>query len=118
MNIQNELNKATFDSRFATLPDGTMVYKPAFSKTRYIVPSLKEKDRIKKFIELKQDVISSGFALSLFFVFMNKWLGFDVFITGYSLTIIVPVVIQIMMHIKMVKGLERYTADNQAVNAN
>lgn len=116
MNIQNELNKAAVGLRFTTLPDGTMLYKPAFSKMRYIVPSLKEKNRINKFIGLRQGIISSGFGLSLFFVFMNKWLGSELAFTGYFLTIIMPVVILIMMNKKMVKGLQIYTTDNHRVN--
>lgn len=106
MNIQNELNKATFDSRLTVLTDGTMVYKPVFSKTRYIVPTLTVKENIEKSIVFTQELGSSSLALSLFFVFMNKWLGFELAFARYILTIMMPVVILIMMNKKRVKGLQ------------
>lgn len=117
MNIQNELNKATFDSGFAVLPDGTMVYKPVFSKTRYIVPTLTVKENIEKSIVFTQEVGASSFALSLLFVFMNKWLGSELAFAGYLLTILIYLAILMMMNKRMVKGLQPYTTDNHAINA-
>ncbi|WP_414040850.1 hypothetical protein ACJU26_01770 [Acidithiobacillus sp. M4-SHS-6] len=111
MNIQKELHKATVAARFATLPDGTMLYKPVFGKVYYLVKNLDEKEKINKQIEFRQELPSVFFAVSLFFIFTNKWLGSEISFIGCFLSLVMLVVVRIIINKRMMKGLQPYTTD-------
>lgn len=60
--FQSSFNELAGKIRFITLHDGTVLYKPIFGKSYFVIKSQDESEKIIRYSKIRQEKLSAFFA--------------------------------------------------------